>query len=72
MKRYNIVVNLSATIGINAKSSKVIEERINWLIAHESILQIGESEFILAGGEVTGVFDKDWNDIEDETDQGAM
>ena len=64
MKRYNIVVRMSANIAVQADSPEVARASIESLFRREPIVRVGKAEFIVEDVEVTGVFDKDWNEVE--------
>ena len=63
-KRYNIVVRTSANIAVQADSPEVAKATIESLFRREPIVRVGKAEFIVEDVEVTGVFDKDWNEVE--------
>ena len=62
--RYNIVVRLSANIGLQAALPEAAKAGIEWLLRREPVARIGKAEFVIEDARVTGVFDKDWNEIE--------
>jgi len=65
MKRYNVVVKLSANVGLQADSPEVARASIESLFRREPIVHVGPAEFIVEDARVTGVFDKDWNEVSD-------
>jgi len=62
--RYNIVVRISANIAVQADSPEVARASIESLFRREPIVRVGKAEFIVEDVEVTGIFDKDWNEVE--------
>ena len=64
MSRFNVRVQLFANVAINGSSRDGIEAVINKMIEDEAILKIGNAEFVIEGGDVTGVFDVNWNELE--------
>ena len=64
MNRYNIVVRMSANIAVQADSPEVAKATIESLFRREPIVRVGKAEFIVEDVGVTGVFDKDWNEVE--------
>ena len=64
MNRYNIVVRMSANIAVQADSPEVARATIESLFRREPVVRGGKAEFIVEDVEVTGVFDKDWNEVE--------
>ena len=63
-KRYNIVVRTSANIAVQADSPEVAKASIESLLRREPIARIGKAEFVIEDAQVTGISDKDWNEIE--------
>ena len=63
-KRYNIVVRMSANVAIQADSPELAKAAIESLLRRESVARVGNAEFIIEDVEVTGIFDKDWNEVE--------
>jgi len=63
-KRYNIVVNLTANVGLQADSPEIAKAGIESLFRREPIVHVGPAEFVIENVQVTGVFDKDWNEID--------
>ena len=63
-KRYNIVVRMSANIGVQADSPEVAKATIESLLRREPVARIGKAEFVIEDAQVTGVLDKDWNEVE--------
>ena len=64
MNRYNIVVRMSANIAVQADSPDVAKTTVESLFRREPIVQVGKAEFIVEDVQVTGIFDKDWNEVE--------
>jgi len=62
--RYNIVVRISANIAVQADSPEVARASIESLFRREPIVRVGKAEFIVEDVEVTGIFDKDWKEVE--------
>ena len=62
--RYNIVVRISANIAVQADSPEVARASIESLFRREPIVRVGKAEFIVEDVEATGIFDKDWNEVE--------
>ena len=58
--RYNIVVEISANIGVQAPCPEIAKKAIERLLEAEPFIQVGEAEFIVENAEVTGVFNKEW------------
>ena len=63
-KRYNIVVRMSVNIAVQADSPEVAKASIESLLRREAIARIGKAEFVIEDAQVTGISDKDWNEIE--------
>ena len=63
-KRYNIVVRMSANIGVQADSPEVAKASIKSLLRREPVGRVGKAEFVIEDMEVTGVFDVNWNEVE--------
>ena len=64
-KRYNIVVNLTANVGLQADSPEIAKAGIESLFRRDPIVHVGPAEFVVEDVQVTGVFDKDWNEVSD-------
>lgn len=67
MKRYNLTVKIFADVAINASSISearlAIQEKLP-----DAILQLVDlPEFMVEGGEITGIFDMDWNELDKAT-----
>jgi len=58
--RYNVVVKISANIGVQAPSPEMAKRAIERLFEAELLIQVGQAEFVVENVEVTGVFDKEW------------
>lgn len=63
VKRYNIVVNLTANVGLQANSPEEAKAGIESLLRREPIVRVGKAEFVIEDAQVTGVFDRDWNEV---------
>jgi len=64
LNRYNVVIRLSANLGTQANSPESIKATVEALLGREPFLKIGAMKFVIESAKVTGVFDKDWNEIE--------
>jgi len=64
MSRFNVCVQLFANVTVNGPSRDGAEAIINKFLEDEAIFKIGAAEFVIEGGDVTGVFDVDWNELE--------
>ena len=62
--RYNVVVKISANIGVQAPSSEMAKVAVERLLEAEPSLQVSDAEFVIESSEVTGVFDKEWRATE--------
>ena len=58
--RYNVVVKISANIGVQAPCPEIAKKAIECLFEAEPVIQVGEAEFVVENVEVTGVFNKEW------------
>ena len=65
MKRYNLTVKILANVSVGATSPEVAKRAI--LEELKRMIQlVDKPEYVVEDAEVTGIFDKDWNEI-DET-----
>ncbi len=65
MKRYNLTVKIFAGVAVNATSVNAARRAVQEKL--ESAVQLIDlSHFVVEGGEITGVFDVNWNELEEE------
>lgn len=70
--RYNIRVKIFANVGcyaLSPNSSDEVRVAINKVLEGAATLMIGDAEFVIEGGEITGVFDADWNELETKNER---
>lgn len=66
MKRYNLTVVLHAGVAVNATSAEAAKQAIQKTL--EGAIQLVDlPEFVVTDTEITGIFDVDWNEIEEAT-----
>ena len=56
MKRYNVTVQIFANVAVQANGPEKLEEGINLLLEDIATFKVGDAEFVLEGGEVTGIY----------------